>query len=40
MPVSKRDPHLASEAIPLIKMAAFDVSNRVMTMLAENGAQA
>ena len=28
------------EAIPLIKMAAFDVSNKIMTMLAENGAQA
>ncbi|MDG5814314.1 amino-acid N-acetyltransferase [Chitinispirillales bacterium ANBcel5] len=28
----------SSEAIPFIKMAAFDVSNRVMTMLAENGA--
>ncbi len=26
------------EAIPLIKMAAFDVSNRIMTLLAENGA--
>ena len=26
------------EAIPLIKMAAFDVSNKIMTMLAENGA--
>ncbi|MBN1130001.1 MAG: amino-acid N-acetyltransferase [Chitinispirillaceae bacterium] len=28
------------EAIPLIKMAAFDVSNRIMTMLAESGAHA
>jgi amino-acid N-acetyltransferase len=28
------------EAIPFIKMAAFDVSNRVMTMLSENGATA
>jgi amino-acid N-acetyltransferase len=27
-----------AEAIPLIKMAAFDVTNKVMTMLAENGA--
>ena len=27
-----------SGAIPLIKMAAFDVTNKVMTMLAENGA--
>ena len=26
------------EAVPLIKMAAFDVTNKVMTMLAENGA--
>lgn len=26
------------EAIPFIKMAAFDVSNKIMTMLAENGA--
>ncbi len=26
------------EAIPLIKMAAFDVTNKIMTMLAENGA--
>jgi amino-acid N-acetyltransferase len=26
------------DAIPLIKMAAFDVSNKIMTMLAENGA--
>jgi amino-acid N-acetyltransferase len=26
------------EAIPLIKMAAFDVSNKIITMLAENGA--
>jgi amino-acid N-acetyltransferase len=26
------------EAIPLIKMAAFDVTNKVMTILAENGA--
>ncbi len=25
-----------AEAIPLIKMAAFDVSNKIMTMLAEN----
>lgn len=28
------------EAIPFIKMAAFDVSNKIMTMLAENGAHA
>jgi len=28
------------EAIPFIKMAAFDVSNRIMTMLAENEAGA
>jgi amino-acid N-acetyltransferase len=28
------------EAIPLIKMAAFDVSNKIMTMLAESGAHA
>ena len=28
------------EAIPFIKMAAFDVSNRIMTMLAENNASA
>ncbi|KMQ50955.1 N-acetylglutamate synthase [Chitinispirillum alkaliphilum] len=28
------------EAIPFIKMAAFDVSNKLMTMLAENGANA
>ncbi len=28
------------EAIPFIKMAAFDVSNNIMTMLAENGAHA
>jgi amino-acid N-acetyltransferase len=28
------------EAIPLIKMAAFDVSNSIMTMLAESGAHA
>jgi amino-acid N-acetyltransferase len=28
------------EAIPFINMAAFDVSNRVMTLLAENGAGA
>ncbi|HEX3019119.1 MAG TPA: amino-acid N-acetyltransferase [Chitinispirillaceae bacterium] len=28
------------EAIPFIKMAAFDVSNRIMTMLAENEANA
>jgi amino-acid N-acetyltransferase len=28
------------EAIPFIKMAAFDVSNRIMTMLAENNANA
>jgi len=28
------------EAIPLIKMAAFDVSNKIMTMLTENGAHA
>jgi amino-acid N-acetyltransferase len=27
-----------AEAIPLIKMAAFDVTNKIMTMLAENGA--
>ncbi len=27
-----------AEAIPLIKMASFDVSNKVMTMLAESGA--
>lgn len=26
------------ESIPLIKMAAFDVTNKIMTMLAENGA--
>jgi len=26
------------EAVPLIKMAAFDVTNKIMTMLAENGA--
>jgi amino-acid N-acetyltransferase len=26
------------EAIPLIKMAAFDVSNKIITMLAESGA--
>ena len=26
------------DAIPLIKMAAFDVSNKIITMLAENGA--
>ena len=26
------------ESIPLIKMAAFDVANKIMTMLAENGA--
>ena len=30
----------AEEAIPLIKMAAFDVSNRVMTMLAASGVTA
>jgi amino-acid N-acetyltransferase len=29
-----------SEMIPLIKMAAFDVSNRLMTQLAQNGAGA
>jgi len=28
------------EAIPFIKMAAFDVSNRIMTLLAANGANA
>jgi amino-acid N-acetyltransferase len=28
------------EAIPFIKMAAFDVSNKLMTLLAENGADA
>lgn len=28
------------ESIPFIKMAAFDVSNKIMTMLAENGAHA
>ena len=28
------------EAIPFIKMAAFDVSNRLMTLLAENNASA
>ncbi len=28
------------EAIPFIKMAAFDVSNNIMTMLAEDGANA
>jgi amino-acid N-acetyltransferase len=28
------------EAIPFIKMAAFDVSNKIMTMLAESGAHA
>jgi amino-acid N-acetyltransferase len=28
------------EAIPFIKMAAFDVSNKLMTLLAENGANA
>jgi amino-acid N-acetyltransferase len=28
------------EAIPLIKMAAFDVSNKIMTMLTEGGAHA
>jgi amino-acid N-acetyltransferase len=28
------------EAIPLVKMAAFDVSNRIMTTLTESGAQA
>jgi amino-acid N-acetyltransferase len=28
------------EAIPLIKMAAFDVSNKIMTMLTESGAHA
>jgi len=28
------------EAIPFIKMAAFDVSNKIMTMLAENGTNA
>ncbi|MFP4162370.1 MAG: amino-acid N-acetyltransferase [Chitinispirillaceae bacterium] len=28
------------ESIPFIKMAAFDVSNRIMTMLAEEGANA
>jgi amino-acid N-acetyltransferase len=27
----------SEEAIPFIKMAAFDVSNRVMTMLSANG---
>jgi amino-acid N-acetyltransferase len=30
----------SEEAIPFIKMAAFDVSNRVMTMLAANGVTA
>jgi amino-acid N-acetyltransferase len=28
------------DAIPLIKMAAFDVSNKIMTMLTESGAHA
>jgi len=28
------------EAIPFIKMAAFDVSNKIMTMLAENNTNA
>ncbi len=30
----------SEEAIPFIKMAAFDVSNRIMTMLAANGVAA
>jgi len=30
----------SAEAIPFIKMAAFDVSNRLMTLLAENNASA
>jgi amino-acid N-acetyltransferase len=29
-----------AEAMPFIRMAAFDVSNRIMTLLAENGANA
>lgn len=29
-----------AKAMPFVKMAAFDVSNRVMTMLSENGADA
>ncbi len=30
----------SEEAIPFVKMAAFDVSNQIMTMLAENSANA
>ncbi len=30
----------SEEAIPFVKMAAFDVSNKLMTLLAENSANA